>query len=79
MNRSEANRLTLEKNSIFQDILNEIQKTVDGGEHFFIEMRIPNLRDNWGLYNAILSYFRDECNYDVNYNKYTDELYISWQ
>lgn len=78
MNCSEAKRLTLEKNETFQYIVEEIKKTAGQSEYFFLEMKLPNLRDNWDLCEAILAHFREDLGYDVEYNQYTEELTVRW-
>ena len=78
MNSKEAKQKTLENSKLYRDILKGIQDKIEKAEFEYNIHDEEDFRDWTDLAIAIISKLR-EMGYEVEYNKFTYCLTISWR
>lgn len=78
MNSKEAKQKTLENSKLYRDILKGIQDKIEKAEFEYNIYNEEDFRDCTDLAIVIISKLR-EMGYEVDYNKFTYCLTISWR
>jgi hypothetical protein len=78
MKAQEAKLKSLEKSNLYGTILDGIQKEIDNSKFEYILYNDENFREWNDLAIAIVDSLRND-EFEVDYNKYTYNLTISWR